>query len=153
MGRIYTASFSGITELTGTHDIIEIVSASDSVCRLVGASFTQSSEAGDNQAEMGLMIVQRATSSGTGGVSVTAAPVSVADAAAGTTILHHNTSAATTLSPIIREAFNWQIGWFFTPTTYQEIEWGGSDILVFSLGIAPADAITSHGTFWFEEIG
>lgn len=152
MGRVYTATFTSIAQTT-SGDVLQIVNAADSTARLLSASYTQTSEAGDTQAEQGLMLVQRATSAGTGGTAVSANAIAIGDAADGATILRHNTVDATTLTVLIAEGFNWQIGWFFTPTNHQEIEWGGSDILVFNLGTVPADSITTSMTVWFEEIG
>ncbi len=152
MGRIYTASFTSIAQTT-SGDVLQIVMAAAVSGRLLGASYTQTSEAGDSAAEQGLMIVQRATGAGTGGTSVTGRALSATAAASSATILRHNTADATTLSVLMVEGFNWQIGWFFSPTNHQEIEFGGADILVFNLGNVPADSITTSMTVWFEEIG
>lgn len=151
MGRIYTAVFKNVAETT-SGDILQIVNNAAASSKIVGASYTQTTEAGDAAAEQGLIIVQRASAAGTGGTSVTPSPMDPDGIASKATVLHHNTADATGLTELLVEGFNWQIGWFWTPTNNQEIEFSGGDIIVFNLGKVPADPITASMTVWFEEV-
>ena len=153
MGRMYTASFGGVA-VTAIQDLFELNAPSDSVVALHAISVTQSSDAGDSEAEMLRVQISRSTgTSGSGGTTLTARPHNVGDAAFGGTAEANNTTQATTTTVVREETFNVQIGWFYRPAPEERIILSPGGALVVELPTAPADALTMSGSITFEEIG
>lgn len=160
MGRIYTVSYQGtITNAGGDTDLLEALPADDKPIRLRGFSLSQISEVGD-AAEEGLRIsvirLPATVTSGSGGSSVTPAPMDSADTAAGATCECNNTTVATTSGTAVTMAeYGWNIRsspyevWFpdaaFSPKAKQ-----GEGLIVRQQTTA-ADDYTGLFTFWIEE--
>src|SRR6187399_3083052 len=94
MGRIYTAVSKGIA-VTAAQDIFEISAPSDAIVVVHGFELFQATELGDAAEEQLLFTTNRgvgATTSGSGGSSVTPQPREDGDAAFGGTVERNNTS-------------------------------------------------------------
>ena len=152
MGRIYSASFEEVA-VSAAQDLFEITAPADSSVIIHSVTITQSSDAGDSQAEMLPILIHRGTTSGSGGSTPTPNPYALGDAAAGTTVEANNTTQGTEGTILHAEAFNVQIGFYYLPPPEDRIIVSPSDILHIELQSAPADALTMNGTVVFEEIG
>jgi hypothetical protein len=160
MGRIYTVSYQGtITNAGGDSDLLEIAPADDKPVKLRGLLLSQISEVGDT-AEEGLRIsivrLPATFTSGSGGSSVTPAPMDSADVASGAACECNNTTVATTSGTAVTLA---EIGWNERNSPYEM--WFPDDRfcpkvkqaegLVVRMQTTPADDFTGCFTFWIEE--
>ena len=114
---------------------------------------SQSSDAGDAASEQLNILVHRGSTDGSGGSTVTPAPMQVGDAAFGGTVAANNTTQSTEGTQLHSEAFNVMAGCsvWWTPETRPVISPSGR--LVIELQTAPADSLTMSGTVYFEEVG
>src|SRR5262245_30346511 len=100
MSRIYTVSYQGtITAAGGDTDLLEILAADDKPVKLCGFVLSQISEVGEAMEEglrISVLRMSATVTSGSGGSSVTPAPMDSADAAAGAACECNNTTVATT---------------------------------------------------------
>jgi hypothetical protein len=154
MGMMYAATF-GAVAVTAAQDAFEIVAPSTKCVVIHEIALEQSSDAGDAQAELlRVQAIRGFTTSGSGGSSVTPAPLENGSAAAGSTVEANNTTVATTgtTATLFDRAFNVQIGFFWQPTPECRVVLSPSQRLVVRIP-APADSLTMHGTMIFEEIG
>lgn len=152
MGRMYSATFEEVA-VTAAQDLIEIVAASDSVVVIHSVSISQSTEAGDAQSEMLNLLYHRGSTSGSGGTTVTPAPMNLGDAAFGGTCEANNTTQSTEGTILRAENFNVLAGYIWQPTPEERIVVSPSGRLIIELQTAPADSVTMSGTVVFEEIG
>lgn len=152
MGRAYSASFEEVA-VTAAQDLFEVVAPADASLKITGVTITQSSDAGDAQAEMLPILIHRGTATGSGGSSVTASPLSEGDAAFGGTVEVNNTSQSVEGTILHAEAFNVQIGFYYLPTPENQPEVSPSQLFIVELQAAPDDSLTMSGTIYFEEIG
>jgi hypothetical protein len=152
MGRVYSASFEEVT-VSSAQDLFEVVAPADAAVEIHSWTITQSSDAGDAQAEMLPILVHRGTATGSGGTSVTASPKSLGDAAFGGTVEANNTTQSVEGTFLHAEAFNVQIGAYYLPPPEDRDEISPSALYIVELQAAPADALTVNGTVVFEEIG
>lgn len=153
MGRMYTASV-GAVAVTAAQDFFELVAPSDAVVVIHSIYIGQYTDAGDSEAEMLPVQINRNTASGSGGSALTARPHEVGDAAFGGTVEANNTTqAGGTETVLVQEAFNIQAGWFYKPTPEERIVLSPSGQIVVELPVAPTDSITMQGSITFEEIG
>lgn len=152
MGRMYSASFAAVA-VTVAQDLFEIVAPADSSVIIHGVSISQDTEYGDAQSEQLRVKVHRASTSGSGGSTPTASPLSVGDAAFGGTVESNNTTQGTEGTILHVEAFNVMAGLIIWLPP--ECRWviSPSGRLVIELETAPADSTTMSGTVYFEEIG
>jgi hypothetical protein len=160
MSRIYTVSFQGtITNAGGDTDLLEILPADDKPVKLRGLLFSQTSEVGD-AAEEGLRIsilrLPATVTSGSGGSSVTPAPMDSADAAAGAACECNNTTVATTsgtATTIVELAWNERNSpyemWFPDPQFAPKSKQGEG--MVVRQQTTAADDYSGCFTFWIEE--
>lgn len=90
MGRVYSATFSAVS-VAAAQDLFEIVAASAKPVRILGAEIGQYSDAGDAQDELlSIQFIPGYTTSGSGGTSVTPAPIDPGDTAfGGTALIRH----------------------------------------------------------------
>jgi hypothetical protein len=153
MGRIYSASFTGVS-VAAAQDLFEINAPADAVVAIHSIIIGQSSDYGDSEAE-GLQIqISRSTgTSGSGGSTLTPVAHEGGDAAFGGTVEANNTTQATTTTVIHSDTFNIQAGWQFRPTPEERIYISPSARVVVELPGAPTDAVTMSGTIVIEEIG
>lgn len=152
MGRMYSAVFEEVS-VSVAQDLFEINAASDSPVIVHSCVITQSSDAGDAEAEQLNVLFHRGSTSGSGGSSVTAAPLDSGDAAFGGTVEANNTTQGTEGTRVHAECFNVAVGLYYRPTPEERIIIPGGGRLIVELQTAPADALTVSGTVIFEEIG
>lgn len=152
MGRIYSATFEEVA-VTAAQDLIEIVAPSDAVVVIHSVSISQSTEAGDAQSEMLNLLYHRGSTSGSGGTTVTPAPMNAGDAAFGGTCEANNTTQGTEGTILRAENFNVLAGYIWQPTPEERMVVSPSSRLIIELQTAPADSVTMSGTVVFEEIG
>jgi hypothetical protein len=154
MGMMYAATF-GAVAVAAAQDVFEIVAPSTKTVVIHEIALEQSSDAGDAEAELlRIQAIRGFTTSGSGGSSVTPAPLEGGNAAAGSSVEANNTTVATTgtTATLFDRAFNVQIGFFWQPTPECRIVLSPSQRLVVRIP-APADSLTMHGTMVFEETG
>jgi hypothetical protein len=158
-GRMYTAVFKDIA-VTAVQDLFEVAAPSDAVTVVHRVMLTQSTETGDAAEEMLRLTTNRgvgSVTSGSGGGSVTAQPVSDGNSAFGGSVERNNTTAMAAGSGSLEEleSFGWNVRvpfdliWLpeFRPVISPGNRW------TLELESAPADSVTMSGTLWFEEIG
>jgi hypothetical protein len=153
MARIYTAAFDNIA-VSAAQDLFEIAPAATAGVVIHKLLIGQSSDYGDAQAEgLRLLIIRGATSTGTGGATITPANTIPGGAAASSTVKRNNTTAATGGTPVTLHAdcFNVQAGYQFIWTPETRLAVAPSSRVVVNLPAAPVDAITMSATIYFEE--
>lgn len=155
MGRLYSVSFKDVA-VTAQQDLLEITAADDKPIVLHALYLGQSSDAGDAQAEMlGLTIERGNTTSGSGGSSPTPVPLDPGDAAASFTAEVNNTTQASsgTAVRLHADTFNVQAGYAYIPTPETRIKASqGNTTLTIRINGAPADSLTVSGTAIIEEL-
>lgn len=156
MGRMYSAVFESVA-VTAVQDLFEVVSPADAVTIIHSITITQETEFADAAAEMLTIVHQEgATTSGSGGSSVTPNPLEKGSPAYGGTVEANNTTEAAdgTIDNIHRESFNIQIGYYYKPTPEERPVISPSARFTCTLiSTTPADSITMSGTIIFEEVG
>jgi hypothetical protein len=152
MGRMYALVFEEVAA-TAAQDVFEINAPADAVVVVHSVTITQSTDAGDAEAEMLPILFHLGTTSGTGGTTVTARPLEFGDPAFGGTVEANNTGQSTEGTFLHAEAFNIQAGFFYRPTPEERIVISPSDRLIIELQAAPTDSINLNGTAIIEEIG
>lgn len=156
---MYTAQFNGVA-VTAQQDFFELVAPADAVVYVHRIEIEQSSEVKDAEEEGLSVLVKRGegtVTSGTGGTTPTAIPISKGDAAFGGTVEANNTTKMTTGTGAIVTLRSW--AWnirmplekIFTPE--ERLVISPSDRITVELATTPADSITMNGTIVFEEIG
>lgn len=152
MGRMYSASFADVA-VTVAQDLFEINAPADSVVIVHGFEISQSTEFGDAADEQLILKITRASTSGSGGSTPTAAPMEVGDVAFGGTVEANNTTQGTEGTLLHAASFNIRAGYvqWWTPETRPVISPSGR--LTIELHAAPADSTTMDGTVYFEEVG
>lgn len=160
MGRLYTAVFKSIT-VTAVQDLFEITSPADAVTIIHEWGLFQTTEKGDAAEDQLLLTTNRGssgTTSGSGGATVTPAPISVGDAAYGGTVERNNTTIMSAGTITELEVFAWNVRVpmqrIYTPETRPII----SPSLRWTLELESApsvgnSSIAMHGYVIFEEIG
>jgi hypothetical protein len=152
MGRVYAAAFEEVA-VTVAQDLFEVVAPADGAVIIHSVTITQSSDAGDAQAEMLPILIHRGTATGSGGSSVTASPLALGDAAFGGTVEANNTTQSVEGTFLHAEAFNVQIGFYYLPPPEDRPVVSPSALFIVELQAAPADSLTMNGTVVFEEVG
>lgn len=160
MSRCYSVAYSGTYTAAGTDtDLFEAAPADDKPIRLLGFTIGQTSEIGDAQEEgvrISIIRLPATFTGGSGGSTVTAAPIDGVDAAAGGTYKCNNTTVATTSGTAVTMV---EMGWNERNTPYE---------FWFPPGLAPvvrqteglvvrgqttiADDMSIACTFWVEEM-
>lgn len=152
MGRKYAAVFEEIA-VTVAQDLFEVVAPADGTVVVHSVTITQSSDAGDAQAEMLPILIHRGTATGSGGTTITPSPLSEGDAAFGGVVEANNTTQSVEGTFLHGEAFNVQIGFYYLPPPEDRVEVSPSQLFIVELQAAPDDSLTMNGTIVFEEIG
>lgn len=152
MGRVYSASFEEVA-VTAVQDLFELVAPADAAVSVHSITVTQSSDAGDAQAEMLPILIHRGTASGSGGSVVTPSPLAVGDSAFGGVVEANNTTQSVEGTFLHAEAFNIQIGFYYLPPPEDRPIVSPSALFIVELQAAPSDELTMNGTIVFEEIG
>lgn len=157
MSRVYTVRFAALSFSAQT-DFFEITPADDKPCRILGILLGQSSDVGDAASEnIPIKVVHLAATltSGSGGASPTAIPLDPSSAAASFGAETGNTTIATSTNGetvLMEDVWNVNAGyqlWF--PQGIEPLARQGAALCVRSYG-APADALTTHGTLFVEEL-
>lgn len=157
MGRMYRVPLVA-TAKTAAGDILEYLAPSTCVICLHELVLGQHTDFGDAQAEILRISFHRVTgapTSGSGGNTVTPAPLSPGDAAAGGTVESWNTTALTggTSVDLGEVNMNVAVGMESVPIPEDRIYIAPSTRLMIKLAAAPADSITISGYATVEEIG
>lgn len=155
MGMLYSAVFSGVA-VTAQQDLFELAAPADCIVVVHQIILTQSTEVGDAQEEgLSILLKRGATTTGSGGSTVTPAPTEFGFAAAGSTAKANNTTKATTGTIVTLHAENWNVrsDKLILPTPELRLVLSPSQRLTVELATTPADSITMSGTLYFEEIG
>lgn len=151
MGRFYSASFGNRT-FTAAGDVMDIKSAAAAVTIIHSVFVGQSTRKGDAQAEMWRMSISRYGTAGTG-TAITPSPLDPGYAAYGGTVRKHSATGATTLTELVSEAMNVQVGWWWKPAPEGRIILGGGDGIVVRLESTPIANSKVDATVVLEEIG
>ena len=155
MGRMYSATFTAVA-VTAAQDLFEVVAPADSIVVIHGVEISQHTDVGDAAEEILRISIDRgAATSGSGGSSVTPAPLNFGDAAFGGTVEANNTTIASTgtIVTLHSSAWNIRMPWLWLPSPEMRIILSPSQRLTVELIAAPADSITTNGTIYLEEIG
>ena len=152
MGRVYAAVFEEVA-VTVAQDLFEVVGPADATVTIHSVTITQSTDAGDAQAEMLPILIHRGTATGTGGTTVVPSPLQVGGAAFGGVVEANNTTQSVEGTFLHAEAFNVQIGFYYLPPPEDRPVLSPSALFIVELQAAPDDSITMNGTVIFEEIG
>jgi len=149
IGRSYRFASGSFSLPAGADEILQILAPSDAVVIIEDLRITTDQETSE-QLRVNL---QRATTAGSGGTTVTARPVEVGDPAFGGTILRQNSTEATTLTLLWELWENVLNGWRDFPTPTGTIVLSPSGVLVIKTPAAAAGtpAVTITGVI--TEIG
>ncbi len=150
-GRVYTAVFEEVA-VSVAQDLFELVAPATGVVVVHSVTISQSSDAGDAQAEMKNILIHRGTATGSGGTTVTPSPHNVGSAAFGGVCEANNTTQSAEGTFLWSEGFNVQIGFFYMPPPEDRIVIPPSGLFIVELQVAPDDALTMSGNIVFEEI-
>jgi hypothetical protein len=157
--RFYTAAFKAVA-VTAQQDFFQITPAANQTVIVHRWMLTQSTEVGDAQEEMLMLTTNRgvgATTTGSGGSTLTAQPVSDGDGVYGGVVLANNTTKMVAGSGSLEEleAFAWNeripFDMVYTPEFRPQIL--GSARWTLELETTPADSVTISGCVWFEVLG
>lgn len=159
MGRMYTAQFSAVA-VTAAQDLFEITAPADAVVKIHNWEIFQTSDVGDAAEELLRLECVRgvgATTSGSGGSSVTPQQVEDGDAAFGGTVEANNTTrmaaGSGSLDTLPQHGWNVRVPLvkIYVPEERPVISPGNRWTL--ALPAAPADSLTVSGHVTLEEIG
>ena len=154
MGRVYSASFSGIA-VTGVQDLLSLTGASGIICEILGVRVGQDSEFGDAAAEMLRIRIVRYGTIGSGGSAVTEEEHELGGNAAAAAVIRNNTTPGTTETVIVEDVFNVQSGWLYAPVPEERIivPPTGTIVLAVKLQTAPDDSTDMSGMITWQEVG
>jgi hypothetical protein len=149
-GTYYWATAT-ITTSTAALDLLEINAPSDAAVIVHEIAVEQASET--DSEELALK-VHRGSTSGSGGASVTPAPVNVGAVAFGGTVESGNGTQGNEGTVVALGGMNvLNPGWYFQPQDEGKIVLSPSGRLIVELETAPADAITIKVRALISEIG
>ncbi len=154
MGRVYTAELNLSSAITAQVDIFEVLAASGKPYQILGFELGQSSEVGDTQEEMLVMVLKRVTgapTSGSGGGTSTFYPINPNDTAAGATIETANTTKLTGGTATNLKRFSWNVRGtcLYVPIPEARITIDAGTRAVWELVTTPADSVASM-VGWIE---
>lgn len=151
MGIMYSASFEEVA-VTAAQDLFEVSAAAASMVIVHSVTITQSSDAGDAQAEMLPILIHRGTATGSGGTTVTPSPLNLGDPVFSGGCEANNTGQSAEGIFLHAEAFNVQIGFYYLPPPESRVFVPPSGFFIVELQAAPSDSLTMNGTIVFEEV-
>lgn len=156
-GIMYSCSFDGITlaSASGSVDFFELDVPASTIVLVHYIHVGQSSDAGDAQAELARITLNRSTlAGGAGGTSVTPRPLNGGDPASGVTVVRTQTTPSSVATVVHAETWNIQAGFYYRPTPQEIITVSPGTGSGFSVNHAAAlaDDVTISGTLIFEEI-
>lgn len=151
MGQVYTASFTAAT-VTTARDLFELTAPADAVVRILSCRLGQLLDAGNAEAEMVAVEIERYTGAdGTGGTTPTPQPHQVGFNAAGS-VVRADVTLGATRTELLADVFNVQAGWLYQPIPEEMIYVSASDKIAIAI-TAPNDELTMHCSLTFEELG
>lgn len=152
MGRMYIATFNGVA-VTAAQDLFELIAPADSAIQIHSWAISQSSDAGDSESEQLSVLCHRGTATGSGGSTLTPAPLNVGDPAFGGTVESNNTTQSAEGTKLGAQCFNVMAGIekIYTPESRPVISPSG--LFIVELTGAPGDSLTMSGEIVFEAIG
>lgn len=155
MGRLYVASSPAVA-VTAAQDLIEIVAPSTGIVLIHDISVSQQTNLGDtNEKELQIAWKSGATTTGSGGSTLTPVVRDFGDAATGCTVKANNTTKATSGTIVTHYYWNWNVrGEFlriFTPETRPILR--ASRRATLELVNAPAASMTISVNVTYEELG
>jgi len=135
-------------------DLLEIQAASNTIVSLHKLSVTQHADTDSEQLHLRLHRSEpQDSSSGSGGISITAAPIDPGDAAFKGTVEGNNTTQAVSGLTIWEEDFNVLPGYNEIPIPEDRFITSGTGRLVLSLDTDPNSALFLNAGAIIEEIG
>lgn len=154
--RAYAATSQAVS-VTGSQDLIEIAPASNKVVTIRGFSIGAAggtADAADAQEELlSYSVCANATATGSGGTTITPAPLNQNDAAAGATVKANNTTKAGGSPNRVFMEGTWNNRVeelvFFPPELMPVV--ANDDVFELRLNTAPADSLAISTTVWFDE--
>ena len=153
MGRMYSASFTA-QSIVAAQDIVAIAAAATIPVIIHEIRLSQHGDAGDTEAEMLPLTLQRYDTVGSGGATVTPNSLDPSSPVADATVRINDTTEATVnLLPLIEDSWNVQAGWLYLPTPETRIIIPAASNIVLTSPVVPNDAILVNMTITFEEIG
>jgi len=146
----YIAMFEEVA-VTAKQDLFEIINTPSVRSKLISLSITQSSDAGDTEAEMASVLIHRSTSPGSGGALITPSPLNHDQAFSGQ-VYTNNTTQGGEGTKVWANSFNIMNGLekYFEPEERIVIPVAGH--LVVELQANPTDSLTMSGYIVFEEL-
>lgn len=156
MGSIVTVNGTHAVDATTAVELIRVKADTVNPFILHSIRIGQSSDAGDAEAEMLRVVLDRYTGAGdggAGGAAVVVSPHELTQATPGVTGYVGSTTLSTVRTTIIEDAFNVQAGWLYLPTPEERIAFGGGTGVVVGLPVGPAtNAMTFMCSVTVEEI-
>jgi hypothetical protein len=152
---MYSAPFNAVA-VTAQQDLFEVNVAADSIVVIHCLELSQSTEVGDAQEEgLNLLFKRGATTSGSGGSTVTPVATPAGEVAYGGTVEANNTTKATggTNGTIRRDIWNVRSPYLWLPPPELRLVLSPSARFTVELATTPADSITMSGCLWLEELG
>lgn len=152
--NVYHSAFPAVAA-SAAQDVFEIVAGSSVPETIINyIEIGQYTDFGDAAAEiLSVSLIKAYTTSGSGGGTITPAPLRTGAAAASATVERNNTTVASAGTPITlyAGAFNIQAGWIWDRPPSERIILNAGERLVVRIS-APADSITMNGVLIHEEI-
>jgi len=157
MSRVYNATFDNIA-VSAVQDMFEILAPSDSAVEIVAIDISDRDSETSEQGRVVLIRGEGSVTSGSGGSTVTPAPMSKGDPAFGGTVERNNTTAMVagsgTLVTLGSYGFNWLSGFqWVKPGDECGIYISPGDRLAINLPVAPGSARNVCGVVTLREIG
>lgn len=150
MGRMYTVMMDQ-QSISASGDLLQIAPGAGKPIKIHRMMLSQHADETSQHLAVDLV---KATTDGSGGTSVTAAPNTSGTPAAGTTCLRQNsTPAAGTITKYYKRGDNALNGWDYDPTAEEMFEVASSDVAVVRLLDSPTAALTMTCVIIFEELG
>jgi hypothetical protein len=160
LGRLYAVSFAAVS-VTAQQDFFYVKPATDKIC-IIEAIYLSNvgigADAGDAQEELyalALSYLPSTVTAGTGGSSVTPAPLSVNDAAAGFAACVNDTGKATTNGTAITrhsDGWNVRVPYIWLPPPEHRTIVANAAAITLQLNSTPTDAILISGTMLVREM-
>jgi hypothetical protein len=156
-GRIYTCPIATPTAQTAATDAFEVTAAATGIVALRRVHLFQTSDAGDAEEEVLEVVINRvvgAFTSGSGGETITPAPVDQEVTAASTVVEARNTTVISGGSATQMLSLGWNVRseFLWIPAEGEEIICHPTDAIVVNVS-APADSLTYGGSVVIEELG
>jgi hypothetical protein len=156
MGRVYAATFEDVS-WAGAYDFFEILAPSDACLVIHRCVITQEDDETSQQLPVVFTRGSGSVTSGSGGASVTPAPLHFGDPATGATVERMNSTrlavGSGTLTVLHREGFNALSGMDYRPTPEERIVLSPGQYLAIGSPNTPSPTLNVSGVLVFEELG